>query len=321
MEFLKWSPSWMFLLLWVHALEGDGFLIQNVRLAKCIHATSHEVEKISLADCKPESPQYQWAWDAATRAIVNQKTGRCLTVSAPQEFAPAQLEACGDQVGQTWVCSKKGHLTLQGLGLHLSTKPEGHKAFLSLEKNKFSRWKTETEEIVCAVDAAVAPGPSGPLEESIGTLEWARQSKTVASTEIHTLSVASATTFPANVLENEPNLTSTLPENGDVRLKVDQGTSWKTVMLVLCPLAFILGVIILMLNIHYNRKKKMLSALKRRQVRQEQQLPLPGTASHSAKTPIIPASPSPSLKHGEILIEWKDGTITPLFDSTNDQMC
>ncbi|MGH0183108.1 UNVERIFIED_CONTAM: hypothetical protein FKN15_010885 [Acipenser sinensis] len=28
-----------------------------------------------------------------------------------------------------------------------------------------------------------------------------------------------------------------------------------------------------------------------------------------------PPSRSPSLQRGEILIEWKDGTVTPLFDS------
>lgn len=31
------------------------------------------------------------------------------------------------------------------------------------------------------------------------------------------------------------------------------GSTWKTVMLVLCPLAFILGLVILALNIHYNK--------------------------------------------------------------------
>lgn len=31
------------------------------------------------------------------------------------------------------------------------------------------------------------------------------------------------------------------------------GTNWKTAMLVLSPLAFILGLIILTLNVHYNK--------------------------------------------------------------------
>lgn len=50
-----------------------------------------------------------------------------------------------------------------------------------------------------------------------------------------------------------------LYKNRDIYSKCDafshtlSGTNWKTAMLVLSPLAFILGLIILTLNVHYNK--------------------------------------------------------------------
>ncbi|CAI5787922.1 Ricin B-type lectin domain-containing protein [Podarcis lilfordi] len=252
MKLFKLSLSWTFFLPWLQVPGGDGFLIRNARLQKCIHASSHEIGRVGLADCKPQSAQYHWTWDAATRAIVHWKTGLCLTVPKAQEFAPAQLESCGgDRARQAWVCSRKGHLTLQGLGLHLSTKQEGHKAFLAREKDKFSRWKTETEEIVCAADLAAAPVLSIPVEEFVDPQVWVPEDKTTALSEISTSFIDTRPTSPAIV--DEPNITSNLPKNEDVILEADDGTNWKTVILVLSPLAFILGVTILILNIRYNR--------------------------------------------------------------------
>nr|XP_028604324.1 uncharacterized protein LOC114606352 isoform X1 [Podarcis muralis] len=341
MKLFKLSLSWTFFLPWLQVPGGDGFLIRNARLQKCVHASSHEIGRVGLADCKPQSAQYHWTWDAATRAIVHWKTGLCLTVPKAQEFAPAQLESCGgDRARQAWVCSRKGHLTLQGLGLHLSTKQEGHKAFLAREKDKFSRWKTETEEIVCAADLAAAPVLSIPVEEFVDPQVWVPEDKTTALSEIGTSFIDTRPTSPAIV--EEPNITSNLPKNEDVILEADDerhmphkkhqrkgaaprstGTNWKTVILVLSPLAFILGVTILILNIRYNRKKRKqkLSPLKTCRVVHEERPPLPRAPSPNPKGQIIPASPTPSLKHGEILIEWKDGTVTPLFDNMNYQIC
>ncbi|XP_061469303.1 uncharacterized protein LOC133378456 isoform X2 [Rhineura floridana] len=323
MKGFKWSLPWMLLLHWLQVSGGGGFLIKNVRLEKCVHASSHEAGKIGLADCKPHSLHHHWSWDAATQAIINWKTRQCLTVPKAQEFALAQLEACGgDGQHQVWVCSRKGHLTLQGQGLHLSTKQGGHKAFLSREKDKFSRWKTAMDEIICAVDLTADPGLSDPVEESVDTSVWVPEDKTITLSEIHTPFIATRTTYAASILEDEPNITTTLPKNEDIILEAGEGMNWKILMLVLSPLAFILGVIILLLNIQHNRKKKQqLSPLKSCQVVHEESLPLPGSPSTSPKTQIIPTSPCPSLKHGEILIEWKDGTITPLFDNMSYQLC
>lgn len=46
---------------------------------------------------------------------------------------------------------------------------------------------------------------------------------------------------------------------------------------------------------------------------------LPGSPVSSERSPLTkhPMKPprSPSIQRGEILVEWKDGTVTPLFDT------
>ncbi|KAG9467389.1 hypothetical protein GDO78_015031 [Eleutherodactylus coqui] len=89
-------------------------------------------------------------------------------------------------------------------------------------------------------------------------------------------------------------------------------------MLILSPFTFILGVIILVLNVRINKKRKLLSALPNHVKPHHkfgspyEQSPLTGKVDQSEYLSLD--SNTPTLRHGEILIEWKDGTITPLYD-------
>ncbi|XP_025939493.1 uncharacterized protein LOC112974587 [Apteryx rowi] len=152
--------------------EGQGFLIKNTRLEKCIHVSHHETDGIGLTDCKMHSQQQQWSWDPATRTIVSLKTKQCLSAHKTREYALAKLEPCGDWERQAWACSKKGHLTLQSLGFHLSTKEGGHKVFVSKEKDKFSKWKTLADETICAAARTAALRPGEPTQEAVDRLVW-----------------------------------------------------------------------------------------------------------------------------------------------------
>ncbi|KAL7985710.1 hypothetical protein Chor_013642 [Crotalus horridus] len=286
---------------------GHSFLIQNVRLQKCIHASPHKAEQVGLSDCKARSPQHQWSWDGAALALVNQHTRECLAVSNAEELAVAQLDPCGEGSLQRWSCSKKGHLTLQGHGLHLSTKLGGHHTFLSREKDRFSKWRTDTGSIVY---------------------------KTVGSLEIYTPPVK-ATTFLMIHLESQSYVTSRLPVSNNRHLEADDrdlrpaeafvGLQRGKCGAVGWHMLFLSSIVQLVdRSGHFEMSKwvpnpadpwkKKLLALKSRQMSCEEHQPSPGTVSPTSKMRIIPASPSPSLKHGEILIEWKDGTTTSLFD-------
>ncbi|XP_050799614.1 uncharacterized protein LOC127046515 isoform X2 [Gopherus flavomarginatus] len=318
MELFKWSLRWMCLLPLLQVSEGQSFLIKNIRLEKCMQVAHQDSDQISLADCKLHAQQQQWRWDPRTKSIVSLKTKQCLTIQKPQEFASAYLEPCGDRERQTWACSKKGHLTLHGLGLHLNTKP-GHRVFVSREKDKFSKWKTLSDETICAVSPTVATRLGDPMQEAVAALGGVHKTKTISSSaKMHTSSRGSLMELPASTLA-EFNSTVPAPRSDQMLLAMEEATKWKTAMLVLSPFAFILGLIILTLNVRYNKKKK-LSALKSypescsRAALQEQS-PLTVTAGSWQSS--TPASHSSSLQHGEILIEWKDGTVTPLFDNAN----
>ncbi|KFP55941.1 hypothetical protein N322_08382, partial [Cariama cristata] len=157
--------------------EGQGFLIRNTRLEKCICVSHHETKSISLTDCKARSQQQQWSWDPATRTIVSLQMKQCLSAHETREYALVKLEPCGDWERQEWSCSKKGHLTLQSLGFHLSTKEGGHKVFISRKKDKYSKWKTLAHETICAAVQTAAPRPSKPTQQAVDTRVWIYESK------------------------------------------------------------------------------------------------------------------------------------------------
>eukprot|EP00076_Gallus_gallus_P049155 XP_424974.2 uncharacterized protein LOC427400 isoform X1 [Gallus gallus] len=343
MELFRLSLSCICLLPWLDVAEGKGFLIRNTRLEKCIRVSHHEADGIGLAECMPHSQQQQWSWDPASGTITSLQTNQCLSAHKTREYGLAKMEPCGNRDRQVWACSKKGHLTLQSLGFHLSAKDGGHKVFVSREKDKFSRWKTLEDETICAAARRATLRPAESMRGVVDTRVWIYESKTIDTSKSDVMERESSVGLTDPPLVNKLNSTvvpvktkqAYLPEHEDVsynhskkhhgnRGKVTgarlAGTNWKTAMLVLSPLAFILGLIILTLNVHYNKKKKILSALKNPPASSSRADLQETSPLQRCPQPYLPPSRSPSLRHGEILIEWKDGTVTPLFDNANYQV-
>uniref|UniRef100_A0A3Q2ZM84 Si:dkey-245n4.2 n=1 Tax=Hippocampus comes TaxID=109280 RepID=A0A3Q2ZM84_HIPCM len=219
----------------------SGLNIRNKLLGTClqVHDGSPGV-RVSLGQCDPHSAFQKWLWLPESQSLRNQYTGECLT--APEEqFEGVHLQPChlqneeaggqlapaskmgGDAGSQQWSCSKKGHLTLLGKGLHLSATQESTLVFVSR-------------------------------------------------------------------------------------------MSWKITMLVLSSLALVLGTVILIFNVYSNRKK-VVCVLKSYTPKPE--AGIPGSPVPCERAPLTehamryPLS-SPTMQRGEILIEWKDGTVTPL---------
>lgn len=157
--------------------EGKGFLIRNTRLEKCIRVSHHEADGIGLAECMPHSQQQQWSWDPASGTITSLQTNQCLSAHKTREYGLAKMEPCGNRDRQVWACSKKGHLTLQSLGFHLSAKDGGHKVFVSTEKDKFSRWKTLEDETICAAAWRATLRPAESMRGVVDTRVWIYESK------------------------------------------------------------------------------------------------------------------------------------------------
>lgn len=116
---------------------------------------------MSLVDCSPLSSSQEWRWLPKSQALSSHHTGECLT--APREqFEGVHLQPCvlkaerdqtGDEVAvmeqdreassQAWSCSKKGHITLIGRGLHLSAIQESTLVFLSREHKQVQHFLEE----------------------------------------------------------------------------------------------------------------------------------------------------------------------------------
>ncbi|KAM9509089.1 uncharacterized protein ACIB01_000911 isoform 3-T3 [Guaruba guarouba] len=320
MELFRLSLGCICLLPWLEVAEGQGFLIRNTQLEKCICVSRHKPNSINLTDCNEQSQQQQWSWEINTGTLVSLQTKQCLSAHKTREHALVKLEPCGDWERQVWSCSKKGHLTLQSVRFHLSTNEGGHKVFVSRKKDKFSRWKTLAEETVCAAAQTAAPRHSTPTQQAADLRVWIHKTKTIDSSKTSAVDRESSVSLTDPPLANKFNSTVSPAKTKQPYLPANEGTNWKTAMLVLSPLAFILGLIILTLNVHYNKKKKILSALKSSPANSSRaDLREPSPLQRGPRT-YLPPSRSPSLRRGEILIEWKDGTVTPLFDNANYQM-
>lgn len=148
--------QWLFYFL---STEVCCMKIQNKLLGKCLQV---QVGRVSLAYCSPYSALQEWRWLPESQALSSQHTGECLTAPAEQYegvhlkpcisqvesdksgAAPASVGLSSEASSQTWSCSKKGHLTLIGSGLHLSATQESTLVFLSREHKQVGIFKRRT---------------------------------------------------------------------------------------------------------------------------------------------------------------------------------
>ncbi|XP_051821887.1 uncharacterized protein LOC127540936 [Antechinus flavipes] len=298
---------------------AKAFLIHNPGLDACLQVDPQGGEQISLVTCHLDAEPQQWGWDPVSRALFSLHVPGCLAIGEAREFAVAQLSHCGGPLHQTWGCSRKGHLSLQGLGLHLHGRLNAQEIFVLRRKDKFSRWKAVPGMAnVCSETPGPGIGDQRRDQEPITakaetTVSLERNEEDLSSK----LSVGTANVTPTSNFTHTPS-----PTWVEGALVAEKGKNWKTAMMILSPLAVVLGVIILILNICYNRKKKKKALENYSQSGPRATLLPKGELSlgqGSPGTPDLPISFAPPLQHGEILIEWKDGSITPLFVSPSSE--
>ncbi|XP_067294416.1 uncharacterized protein si:dkey-245n4.2 isoform X2 [Pseudorasbora parva] len=306
--------------------EVAGLMIRNEELRKCVQVNEDQGNsRLTLEECRADSAQQEWHWNPETRSLSNPQTGGCLTAPRIQEHESVWLQACSseeeDREGQTWSCSKKGLLTLHGKGLHLCVRHDSSKVFLSKDRGKGSKWRTMANQTVCEDTDSTHHGQS-VLTESQQTLStgpriltqiryWhsGNNGQTFQAKSTEATQTSEASTGPQRSVE---------PRDPSVNVfTTDYGTGWKMTMLLLSSLALLLGLVILTLNIYQNRRKKTVVVLKSYTPTGEASQP--GSPVPSERAPLtrhlMKPAQSPSIQRGEILVEWKDGTVTPLFET------
>ncbi|XP_056274876.1 uncharacterized protein si:dkey-245n4.2 [Pseudoliparis swirei] len=318
------------LLLFGFSEETSGLKIQNKLLLKCLQVQRGSLGgRVSLGECSPHSSLQEWRWLPESQALGNQHTGECLTAPGEQ-YEGVHLQPCvgraeGDNAGarvaaedtgrQSWFCSKKGQLTLVGRGLHLSATQESTLVFLSRQhKQPGSRWRTLDNQTLCdGRDSQHQP------HHNLGkSLEPGRFPNAVSDIKAPFEGMMAVTeTFPVVDVPLSSPSTKSPADPTMVFYTMDYGMGWKITMLVLSSLALVLGTVILILNVYSNRSKKVVCILKSYTPRPE--MSVPGSPVPSERAPLtqhamrLPHS-SPTSQRGKILIEWKDGSVTPLYE-------
>ncbi|XP_056312953.1 uncharacterized protein si:dkey-245n4.2 [Danio aesculapii] len=306
--------------------EVTGLMIRNEELKKCVRVNEDQVSsRLTLQECRADSALQEWLWNPETRSLSNPKTGGCLTATQIQEHESLWLQECRseeeDREGQSWGCSKKGLLTLHGKGLHLSARHDSTKVFLSKDRGKGSKWRTLANLTVCEETESTHQNQN-VLQESQQTLSTGPRILTQirywhSGSNVQTSKIKST---EATQTSDSTAGTQSSAEPRDPSVNVfttDYGTGWKMTMLLLSILALLLGLVILTLNIYQNRRKKTVVVLKSYTPTGDASLPgspVPSERAPLTRHPMKPAQ-SPSIQRGEILVEWKDGTVTPLFET------
>ncbi|XP_029294679.1 uncharacterized protein LOC115012949 isoform X2 [Cottoperca gobio] len=309
---------------------------------KTICLSSPWGEGCGVSLCLSSSFSKEWRWLPESQALRNPHTGECLTAPGEQ-YEGVHLQTCvfppeSDETdagvvavdigrearSQAWSCSKKGHLNLIGTGLHLSATQESTLVFLSREhKQPGSRWRTLDNQTLCngrdgkhnqhqshhnlgkSLEPGIFPSAISNIRRQAETFEGI-------------LGVEVTETYP---LMDMPLLSLSTKSPADptmIFFSTDYGMGWKITMLVLSSLALVLGTVIIILNVYSNRRKKVVCVLKSYTSRPEARVP--GSPVPNERAPLtehamrLPTS-SPTLQRGEILIEWKDGTVTPLYEA------
>ncbi|KAJ8006163.1 hypothetical protein DPEC_G00125390 [Dallia pectoralis] len=297
--------------------EAASFSIRNQLLGKCLGFLPDTNPGVGLDECRIGNERQEWQWLPEGQALSNKFTGECL--SGHEHNHSVRLHRCGGDTedvsentgamgvwkGQAWTCSRRSHLTLLGKGLLLTAHHMSSKVFLSEERGLASRWRTPGNLTVC-----------GKRENHHHrfTLSAAQPVSTRDGVVVPTITEMD----PESKLSHRPEITTPKGLSGTF-FTTEDGFVWKVVMTVLSSMALVLGTVILMFNIYHNRKKrKPVCVLK-------SYIPVdvasqPGSPVSSERAPLMqnPMRPShsPSLQHGDILIEWKDGTFTPLYNNS-----
>ncbi|XP_044052625.1 uncharacterized protein si:dkey-245n4.2 [Siniperca chuatsi] len=323
----------VYLLVFVIFKETSGLKIQNKLLGKCLQVQEGTLGgRVSLGVCSPFSALQEWRWLPESQALISHHTGDCLTAPAEQ-YEGVHLQPCIFQAesdmgreasSQAWSCSKKGHLTLIGRGLHLSATKESTLVFLSREhKQQGSRWRTLDNQTLCNGRDSKhnQHQPHHHLGKSLqrGIFPSAISDMHIETEPFEGIMGNEVTeTYPV-IDEPLSSLSTKSPADPTmIFFSMDYGMGWKITMLVLSSLALVLGTVILILNVYSSRRKKVVCVLKSYTSRPE--VSVPGSPVPGERAPLtehamrLPHS-SPTLQRGEILIEWKDGTVTPLYEA------
>ncbi|NXG03088.1 OSTB protein, partial [Sakesphorus luctuosus] len=275
-------------------LQGsEAFLIKNARFKLCLQASPINRDLL-LEDCNPESDFQDWSWHGDS--LVNRGTQSCLSTSGADRV---QTSLCASTGYTSWDCSNSLLSPLSTSQSYLVANRKG--VALSEVTGPKAQWQDAVDRSVCEEKSA-----------SAGHSRYFPLALTSPQVYEHT---AGNATLPLGMDQEQ------LEELLWFFRREDPST-WNYSILALSLATFILGLVLLTINIVRNRKRKTMS---------REAVPTSLQAEVDAKKALIPVQEySPTepqtqelvpqdQRAGEVVVQWKDGTVTSLYTDVSEE--
>ncbi|NXY17744.1 OSTB protein, partial [Atrichornis clamosus] len=285
--------------VWPHSYVGffadtEAFLIKNARVKLCLQASL--INRILLLeDCNPESDFQDWSWQGDFG-----------------ESWHAELPLHGEGWGM-W----KGPVSILG-----SLQPWCPGIMGSAAKNTLH---FSVHEIRLRTQGCVLPawrdvlGKLGSKGEGHFQSEGLQQHKylpaTLATTHVHKHTADNATLPLGLELQQLEELLWFF--------RREDPSTWNYSVLALSLVTMILGLVLLTINIVRNRKRKILMNREAAQTTQEADLDakqaLMPVQEYSLAKPQKQEPVPQDQRPGDVVVQWKDGTVTSLYTEMSEE--
>ncbi|XP_054692193.1 organic solute transporter subunit beta [Grus americana] len=268
--------------------DTEAFLMKNAKVNLCLQASPTN-GNLLLEDCNPESGFQNWSWQGDS--LMNHGTQSCLSVVGANSV---QTSLCGSVGYTSWDCSDSLLSPLGSSQGYLVANRKG--VVLKNVRGPKAQWQDVTQRSVCEKKAAE-------------TKQDRYFPAALASTRVYDHTAGNAT-LALGIAQEE------LEELLWFFRREDPST-WNYSVLALSFVAMILGLFLLGINIARNRKRKMHMYRGAEQITQQAEL-----EAKQALMPVQEYSPAEPQKQelvpqdqrlGDVVVQWKDGTVTSLY--------
>ncbi|NXH15759.1 OSTB protein, partial [Bucco capensis] len=267
--------------------DTEAFLMKNARFQLCLQASQMN-GKLLLEDCNPESELQHWSWQGDS--LVNHGTQSCLSAVGADSV---HTHPCGTTGSTSWDCSNSLLSPLGSSQGYLVASRKG--VTLSNGRGLKAQWQDVADRSVCE--------------------EKAEQHKYFPAALSSTQGYEHTAALGMEQAELEELLWF---------FRREDPSTWNYSILAFSFLALILGLLLLGINISRNRKRKLQKQQAVAQTPQQEaeleakQAMMPVQQENSSAEPGKQEPLPQDQRSGEVLVQWKDGTITSLYTERSE---
>ncbi|CAM4530212.1 organic solute transporter subunit beta [Lepidochelys kempii] len=279
---------WIILFLLVQGTQG--FLIQNVKVKLCLQASTTD-ENLLLEDCNPTSEFQHWSWQ--DNSLINQGTRKCLS---SDEANSVRSSPCESAAHANWECVNFMLHSVGSIRMYLTA--EKNKATLTNTKSPSSRWRVSRGQSVCDQKPAKAEGS-------------------------RYFAMALTTAQMHDEVEGNP-ISGMSQEQLQEMLwffRTEDSSTWNYSILVLSFVVLFLGLLLLGINIMANRNRKIILMCEQaaKPAEPEAKPPFVDLKEDNNLNPFMQDLLPKGQRPGEVLVQWKDGSVTALYAEKSEE--